>query len=504
MRIEKNRCRKIALYTSSIVVGMSTGLMLAVTCTQPQINNQNISIVNADSKAENTDVVIALDKFASYKYNNAFRNKYSSSFALGVNTLTASTDWTNGQLFYSSSDASIKFKAWYQNDSRRTISNTEAVVADPFAVMQSGNMDISQNMIALKTNDLLNGSIQFREALTSMKNVGNAITWNGITDWDAAGNQSTTDKYQSDTMDKVICQAYIQENTSVSAAINIGSNNSGTVPSELRFNSSGGLTDDSDKISSCPELSHLVDNSNNYAGITFVNSTINGTTAGSQTVAAYSGDTTFGNDPIEFTDINVENADKENITPSEWLKSNTSLFDNKITINMNNGYPGVLSNAVSIVPNDATGEIKAVFKPQKILKSGCVANYTDRSYEKTLISGFKSVHPDVQLSQSSDSSDLWMWVGIGVGSAVVVAAAITTVILVLKKKKTSKKNLKVNSVSSNNKRLALSNGTPPKAPGQRPVPPRPGAVPQRPIPPNGAKAGPKAPPSTARPMPPRK
>lgn len=509
MKMKKSNCRKIGLFAASAMVGISSALILTTTSMQSQAITKNVNQVNTSARATNNNVVIGMDKFASYNYNNAFSKAYNSSFALGVNTLTSSSDWTNGQLLYSSSEGVVQFKAWYQDDYRRTISNTQSVVADPFAVMQSGNMDISDNMIALKCNDLLNGSVQEKEALSSMTNTGGAITWNGITDWDAAGNESTIDEYEANQMGKVICELSIEDNTSISAAINIGSNNSGTMASELRYNTSGGLTDDSNKITSCSELSQVVDNTNNYAGLTFVRSSINGSTPGAQMVAVYSGDTVFNGNAINYIDINVPASQKSSLSASQWLSKNKTAFDGKIAIDMTNGFPGVLTNSLSIVPNNKTGEIKAVFKPITVLKSGSVVNYTGKSYEKVLVSGFNT---NIQVDEDSNS-DLWMWVGIGVGSAVVVAAIITTVILVLKKKKSSKKDLKVNSVSSNNKRLGLTNNTPPRAPGQNNIQkpaPRPGTAPQRPGP-SASKPGPAPrpgghvpPPTGSRPMPPRR
>lgn len=479
MNFKKNKKCKLAIIFMGSILSTSSLLFLASTCSQNIKDNLEI---NNNAIKSIPKVTIASDKFAAYSYNNSFADKYDFNFTIGVNTLTPTSDWTNGMLKLES--GIIKFKAWFEKDERRSISNTEDVVTDPWASIENGNKNQRANMIAIRRTSLVDGSIQFREALSKMINTGSAITWDDITDWDDKGNVRVNHEYATGAYGKQICTVPLNNNSAVSAAINIGSDGSGTMVSELRYNTTGAVTDDSDKISACPELSHTFNNQNIYAGITFVKSNLNSVKPlSNQTLAVYSGDTTFTEQPINFKNIDIPASIKTEVLPSKWLSSNANALDEKISIQMTNGYPGIMTNSVTIIPNDRTGEIKAVFKPQYVLKSGCVASYTGKPFEKVILSGFKNdpnAVIDSEEVNNKSSFNLWILVSIGAGSAVLLAAIIATIIIVLKKKKTVKKN-KITTVPLNNARLAHSPNPPKKPiPQSRPknVPPSPGKLPR--------------------------
>ncbi len=497
MNSKKGLLRTLIL-TSSLAAASS----LPIIITNTIVNNNEVSLTTKNASSSDYSFVIGHDKFASYDYNNTFAWSYGENFSIGVNTRTSSTNFTNGQLMCSNSQ--IFFKASFSDEATRSVSNTTAVVSDPWGYMNKGITDSRENMIAIKRNSLVNNKEEFKESLTSMKQLTNATTWNEVTDWQPNGTQTVNQEFELEKFEKPIFKVNLLDNSSVSAVVNIGSDGSGTMVSQLHFRDDPGFTDHSADISECVGLSKTFTNQNNYAGLTYVKSNINEAQPGQQTIEVYSGDTKFTDNPITYSSFDIKTQIKQKYSASDWLKVNTSLFEERISIGMENGYPGVLSNSLSIVADNETGNINAVFLPKQVLKAGCVVDYTGKAYTKTLVSGFKP-----QPKESEDSStNVWMWVGIGIGIAVVIAIAVTVTLVLLKKKKKSKrdKHGRIHVPINNRPALGNSSAKPnvnnsqpnvprtPQQPQNRPMPPKPNPGPQnRPVPPKppmpGARSG---------------
>lgn len=467
--MKKNKTITNKIKSILIVSGMfalSSPLLASYANYSEQINSSlTTKVVSQVNKAADTpsySVLLPNSSYYSYSYNNEFASTYNSNFGLGVNT--TSENWTNGYLKYDG--RSVIFQAWYQNTANRSISGTLDVDADPWGSMQTGNIPNYTNQLAIKRTDIMSGNDQFKQAVSSMKNTGSAITWDGIKTWNTSGSTSVTNQYTEGAMEKSIISINLNDDSSVSAAINVSAGKSTALPSNIRYDQNHAVTDHAPGANTASGLSTDFNSQRNYAGMTFTRTGFdNIDRPGSQQVKVYSGDTKFPEDPIQFNGISISDDVKRTNRPSDWLRANNSQLAKTISISMQNGYPGCLANALTLVADDKAGTISAVFQPKKVLLKGCAVDPSpDQKWTKVLISGFNEIKPDnttngVANNNNNSSLPSWIWIIVGVGSLLFISTLVAIILIVLKN------NKRQNQIEKGVKKLIANQTTAPRLSG---------------------------------------
>lgn len=584
--MKRNVCSKAIIATISTLATISpifiaTGNTIKSTNTFSQSKAVETTDVeyNLNSRASDYTVQLPNDQYANYDYHNAFANAYDKNFALGLNNKIM--NYTNGWI--GTSGNSIAISSFAGNDSSRNISQVTNVPSDPYSTFSS--MISTQNGLSVIKTPVDSADYIWEAGLQSMCTYSEANVWDNIV-WRTKTDNGV--KAARNNKGGTILSTTIDNDCAISCSLQVTGGSYSPV-STLRFDTNNQYTDTDPEITSATGMTQS--SQSNYIGGAYTYVKTGFDHDGVQTVDVFSGNTTYSGDTIQFKPIDVSPTDKEKYSASQWLKDNVTQLYKRVSINLTNGFPGSLKDAVTFSANDDSGTISIIYSPKTRLSNGVVAA-ENRTITKTIIDGFgpgstiltgfstpewggnaeidsidntwiqrnilnnindfiTNVPPSFAINDiaigpitknyregkisftltlngvypkgtslkldsftitgfqkqnkdttgpgaivinnqgSSDSSDLWMWVGIGIGSAVVVAGVITGVIIYLKKKGNTK-TAKVNSITkgpANNNKLGFSGPS-----GQKPGPSKPGA--SAPSKPGGVPKGPAPRPGT--------